>query len=107
MVRIIPYAERLAFPVRIEEAHRNDVLRVNASVIAQSQRPVVGRVADGAPEVYDLEALLQQLRNILRWKMAVDTRDSCFAALVDVDAGDWLTGVGFFEDFTGAPTTDS
>ena len=64
-------------------------------------------MADRSPEVQDLEALLQELRDILRRKVAVDTRNGCFAALVDMYAGDGLARVGLIDDFTLTAATDS
>ena len=64
-------------------------------------------MADGSPEVDDLEAVLEQLGNILGRKVTVDARDGGSSRLVNMDLGDWLPLLGRVFNLTRATTTNS
>jgi hypothetical protein len=85
MVLVVLHTKSFAwFAVGVDERDRNHVVCADASVVTQRQRPVEGRVLDGAPEVDDLEALRKQPRHLLGGEMAVHARDGRSRRLVDV-----------------------
>jgi hypothetical protein len=94
MVLVKFHTKRFAFAVGVDERDGDHILlHVDASVVAQRQRPVDGRIFDGAPEVDDLEALRKQLRHLLSGEMAVHARYGRSRGLVDVHPRYRLAGV--------------
>ena len=62
MIRIKLDTQRLTVPIRVHQRHRHHILlRIDAPIIAQTQRPVQSGVRDGSPEVYDLEATFEEV----------------------------------------------
>ncbi len=95
MILVVCYTERLALAIGIHKRDGEHVLlRVDAAVVAQCERPIQRGMFDGPPEVDDLEALREKLRDVLGGEMAVHARDGRRGRLVDVDLGDGLALVG-------------
>ena len=108
MIGIVVNAKRFAIPVRVSQGDWYQVLlNVDTPVVTQCKRMIVGRVVDWAPEVDNLEAVLQQLWNVLSGKMAVNASDGRLGSLVDVHRRDRLTLVRAIVDLSWAATADS
>jgi hypothetical protein len=107
MLRVVLDTERLAFVIRVPEGRGHQVvLRVDAAVIAERERPVPRRVVDRTPEVDDLEAVLQQLWDVFGGQVSVDTGNRGLGGLVDVNLRHRLTFLGAVVELAGTATTD-
>ena len=91
-VVLVPlHAERLPVAVRVLERVRDEVARaVDAVEVAERERPVERDVVDRPPQIYDLEAPLEQPLHILGREVAMHARDGRRGRLVDVHARDGL-----------------
>lgn len=101
------HVECLALPVRILQCRRDKIpLVVDTAVVAQREGPVVGRMADGAPQVDNLEPLLEEFGSVLSGSVTVNTCGSGLGSLIDVDKRNGLTFGRTVIKLTGAATTD-
>ena len=94
MIGVIFDHERFSLVVRIDKSRREIIFLIYAPVIAQAQRPVDSRVGNGPPQVNDLEAILEELRDVSGWKMSANTLDRRLVGLIDVNLGHRLTFIG-------------
>lgn len=95
MFRAVLDTKRLAVSVGIPEGHWHQVLlEVDGSVVTQRERVVERRVIDWAPEVDDLETVLEELGRVGGREVSVHARDGCTGRLIDVRACDGLTSGG-------------
>lgn len=91
MVLVVCHTERLALAVRAQTRHwENVLLVVNASVVAERERPVQRGVLNRTPEIDNLEAIGEELRDVGRRKMAVYACDRRPGRLVNVGLRDGL-----------------
>ncbi len=76
VILVVCHTEDLAFVVGIYECNwENVLLGVNAPVVTQSERPIERGIFDGTPEVNQLEAFLQELRDVGGGKMTMHARN--------------------------------
>ena len=80
--------------------------RIDATVVAQSKGPVEGRMRDGAPEINDLEAALEERRDVGGRKVPVDAGDGRFGGLIDMHSDDGLAGLWGIPDLAWAIAAD-
>jgi len=91
---IILDSKRFTFTVRENKSYWKCVpFDINASMIAEGQRPIYGRVCDGPPEVDDLEASFKEFLSIGGGEMSVDSRDGGGGGLIDMNSCSWLTKI--------------
>lgn len=107
LLRIIHHAHGFALEIRIHQSDRKDVASgVDASVVAETQRPVNCRVRDGAPYIDDLEPTLEKGFCFIGWEMAPDAGDGRIGGLVDVGLGHGLAPIWGIVNLIGPATAD-
>ena len=74
--------------VRINETADDEILLVQVAPVRDSERLVSYGVLDGAPDVDNADASLQETFSIVA-EVAVDTLDTSFIGLVNVNTLDW------------------
>ena len=85
MVLVVCHTICLALAVGIYERNVEYVLLgINATVVTERERPVIGRVLDGSPEVNYLEALFEEFRRVGGGEVTVHTRDGGGGGLVNM-----------------------
>ena len=63
LILVVTYPLRRSLVIRIDQRDRKRVrLMIDAAIVAQSKGPVEGWMIDGAPEIDDLEAALEEPR---------------------------------------------
>ena len=91
MVLIVCHTEHFSLATGTQTGHWKYVLLfVNASVVAERERPVQSGVFNGTPEIDYLEATREEPRDVDRRKMAVYVCDGRPGRLIDVDLRDGL-----------------
>lgn len=107
LLRAVFNAVRFAVAVGVLECDGHDVsLAIDARVVAQRERPVERGVVDRAPEVDDLEAVVEQGLHVGGREVLVHTRDGRLRCLIDVHLGHRLTLRRRIIDFARVVTTD-
>ena len=107
MVLIVCHTEHFSLATGTQTGHWKYVLLfVNASVVAQRERPVQSRVFNGAPEIDNLETLGQQPGNVFLGKVTMNTSDSGLERLVDMGGGSWLAFIWVIPRFAWAAAAD-
>ena len=80
---------RTSDSVGVDEADRDEVVfGIERAPVRHSERLVRHGVADGAPDVDNADASLQETFSIVA-EVAVDTLDTGFIGLVNVNTLDW------------------
>ena len=94
--------------VRIAECGWNQIVDgVNAPIIAERQRPIPSGTADRPPQVDDLEAMLQEIRNIFRREMTMYASDGRLRRLINVHLSYRLTLIRTIVDLSRTAATKS
>lgn len=107
MIRVVLHRIRLTLPIRVDQVGGDQVcFRVNRTIVAQRERPVIRRMRDGPPEVDDLEAALEERRRVGRREVPMDTRNRGGSRLVDVHQRYWLSLLRGIVEFSGAATAN-
>lgn len=108
VVRVVLDTQSLAFAMGEDERDWNEVLGwVNTPIIAQRKGPVQRWDLNGAPDIDDLEALLEKLRGFIGGKMPMYTVDGGFGRLVNVHLAYRLAAALVAPIFTDFATTNS
>lgn len=108
VVRVELDTESLSLPVGVDKVGRSEVLlEIDTPEVTEGERPIPSSMVNWTPEVDDLEAMLQQLWNVLGWEMAMDTGYRGLGGLVDMYIGNRLTLVRAIINLAWTTTADS
>ena len=94
VILVVTNIHRFRLVIRVDQRNRKRVrLGIDAAIVAQRKGQVESWMRDGAPEIDDLEAVLEECGDLRSGEVPVHAGDGPFGGLVDVHSQDGLAGM--------------